>query len=133
MGQSAALDLDTTSSMPSAVGMNFYRTLEGEVTHRRNKIKSISKATPSGRALSKSLAKGGYLPTMGVSEPLRPSTWRLCKEAKCKVACICKRKGMTGQNDVIYVPQELLWGGYKTKAMKSTVKKVLWHRQWTTL
>ena len=34
---------------------------------------------------------------------------------------------MTGQNDLIYVPQELLFRGYKAKAMKSTVKKVLWH------
>ena len=64
---------------------------------------------------------------MGVSEPLRPSTWRACKRVKCKGACICKRRVLTGQNDVVYVPQELLWGGYKTKTMKSTVRKVPWH------
>ena len=127
MAQVAELELDTTPSVPSATGMKFCRTIEGEVIHRRNKIKSISKSTPSGRALSKSLAKRGYLPTMGVSEPLRPSTWRVCKRVKCKGACICKRRVLTGQNDVVYVPQELLWGGYKTKAMKSTVRKMLWH------
>ena len=75
MGQVAELELDTTPSVPSAIGMKFCQTTEVEVIHRRNKIKSISKSTPSGRALPKSLAKRGYLPTMGVSEPLRPSTW----------------------------------------------------------
>ena len=90
MAQIAELKLDTSPSVPSAIGMKFCRTTEGEVIHQRNKIKSISKSTPSGRALSKSLAKRGYLPTMGVSEPLKPSTWRLCKHVKCKGACICK-------------------------------------------
>ena len=62
----------STSTRVSTVGMNFYRTRtsEGDVIHWRNKIKSISKSTPSGRALSRSLANMGYLPTMGVSEPL---------------------------------------------------------------
>ena len=129
MGHRAELDPDSTTVMPMTMGMNFYRTPEGEVVHRRNKIKSISKATLSGKALSRSLAEKGYLPIMGVSEPLRPSTWRLCKGnlPRCAWVCKCDRSRMTGQNDMIYVSQESLWSGYKTKLMKSTVKKIVWH------
>ena len=68
----------------------------------------MSKPTPGGRALSKSLASRGYLPIMGVSEPLKPSTRQLCKKALCKIQCVCQRKEFQGQNDVIYVPLDLL-------------------------
>ena len=110
---------------PVGRGMWFVRSEDGEVVHRRDEIGSISTSSVAGKSFSAKLAKLGFLPCMGASEPLRPSSWQGCK--KCpRGVCRCERSVARGQHDVCYVQQETLWNGVKTGMLKSTVRRLLW-------
>jgi len=120
---------ETPFDVRGNVGMRFVRLPDGVVIHQRQKIKSVSKTTPQGRTLNLNMAAAGMLPSMGVSEHIRPSTCEKCTE-KCAHLefCVCKRARLSGQNDIIYVSQEDLYRG-AGKDMKSTVRRVRWSRQ----
>ena len=108
----------------SGRGMHFTKS-KGKIILQRTQVKSMVASTPAGRAFSNALSRRGLLPCAGVSEPLVPSTWRVCK-AKCKGECTCDRSRMSGLNDVIYIPEDTLWHGYMNGSCKASLQKKLW-------
>ena len=92
---------------PMGRGMWFVRAEDGRVVHRRDGIDSISASSVAGKSSSAKLAKVGFLPCMGASEPLCPSSWSGCKECP-RGACGCEKSIARGQHDVVYVQQETL-------------------------
>ena len=65
--------------------MWFVRSEDGKVIHRRDEINSISASCAAGKSFSGKLAKMGFLPCMGASEPLRPSSWQGCRKCPPRV------------------------------------------------
>ena len=67
---------------------------------------------------------------MGVSGKIQPSTWSRCtNRLKCAGLrqggeCNCKRSRMSGQNDVVFVEQEVLWQGIRSGTAKSKLRRV---------
>ena len=108
----------------SGRGMHFTKN-NGKIVLQRAQVKSMEASSPVGRAFSNSLSRRGLLPCAGVSEPLVPSTWRVCK-AKCKGDCSCARSRMSGLNDVNFIPEETLWHGYMNGSCKATLQRRLW-------
>jgi len=106
-------------------GMLFSRMPNGSVVHQRMKVRSVNAATAQGKRFYSEMARKGMLPTMGVSEKIRPSTWRVC--ARCVGGCRCGRGKMTGQNDVVFVDQETLFFGLKS-GLTTSLRKVAWSK-----
>ena len=130
-----ALPVDQVVALPLLVGlpdfqgplgMRFWRMSTNEVFHQRLNIKSMGKATPQGRKFYQAMARNGMLPMMGVSGRIQPSSWRKCAKPGCAVLCTCGRFGMSGQNDVMFVQQEVLWHGLRSGLAKSTLRRVRW-------
>ena len=66
---------------------------------------------------------------MGVSGRIQPSTWQRCTRCegvKRAGVCNCKRSRLSGQNDIVFVEQEVLWQGLQSGLAKSTLRRVRW-------
>ena len=129
IGQVVALPfLSELPVFDGPLGMRFWRMSNNEVFHQRLNIKSIGKATTQGKKFFRDMARNGMLPMMGISGRIQPSTWLRCAKPRCAVLCTCGRFRLSGQNDVVFVQQEVLWQGFRSGLAKSTLRRVRWSK-----